>query len=185
MIAGYTHGPIALLLTALLLLGGQHAYAQPPPPPKGCQGGHFADFDFWLGSWTVTMKNDKLAGHNTISKEQRGCVLIERWSSAKGGSGLSINFYDTALKQWRQQWIDASSQIDIRGGLVDGAMVLEGTINDIEASSSHPFRGTWSRLADGRVRQFFEEQLNADSWTPWFEGFYKKVDAPDSGADTD
>jgi hypothetical protein len=35
----------------------------------------------------------------------------------------------------------------------------------------------WTPLADGRVRQFFEQSDDdGTNWTPWFEGFYSRVD---------
>jgi hypothetical protein len=41
---------------------------------------------------------------------------------------------------------------------------------------SAPFRGLWTLLPDGRVRQFFEQyDKDSESWAPWFEGFYTKT----------
>lgn len=38
------------------------------------------------------------------------------------------------------------------------------------------FRGRWSRLDDGRIRQFFEEKGEDGAWNAWFEGFYSRED---------
>ena len=38
-----------------------------------------------------------------------------------------------------------------------------------------PFRGRWTPLPDGRVRQYFEELTPDKKWQPWFEGFYAKA----------
>ena len=68
-------------------------------------------FNFWLGEWKVTDSNGKLAGHNTIVKEESGCVLKEKWVSAKQGySGTSMNFYNVKTRQWEQ----LSNDIGIR-----------------------------------------------------------------------
>lgn len=139
----------------------------------------FDEFDFWVGSWEVHLGNGTFAGRNTIESAQRGCVLIENWSSASGGSGMSINYLDEASGEWVQIWNDGSgSQINIRGGLTDDGMQLEGTIHYVASDQTASFRGLWTPLEDGRVRQYFE-QANADGtgWTPWFEGFYTRVDA--------
>ncbi len=142
----------------------------------------FKEFDFWVGNWEVHIGNGTFAGRNTIESEQRGCVLIENWSSATGGSGMSINYLDETTGEWVQVWNDSSgSQINIRGGLTDDGMLLEGTIHYVASDQTAPFRGLWTPLDDGRVRQYFE-QGNADGteWSPWFEGFYTRVDADES-----
>ena len=85
-----------------------------------------------------------------------------------------MNFYEPERQRWRQIWVSAGSIIEIAGNLIDGEMVLVGDIQDRASGVSHPFRGRWAPLADGRVRQFFEEQQQ-NEWQPWFEGFYSKV----------
>jgi hypothetical protein len=52
--------------------------------------------------------------------------------------------------------------------------LADGEIHDRTCGLSHPFRGRWTPIADGRVRQFFEEQQE-NEWQRWFEGFYSKV----------
>ena len=122
------------------------------------------------------LANGTLAGHNEIAREQRGCVLIENWASASGGTGTSINYVDKITGEWVQVWNDANgSQINIRGGLTEEGMLLVGTIHYVASGQTLPFRGLWTPLDDGRVRQFFEQSTDeGESWTPWFEGFYSR-----------
>ncbi len=136
----------------------------------------FAAFDFWVGEWDVHGAGGTFAGSNVIQRAQRGCVLIENWSSASGGTGTSINYVDKITEEWVQIWNDTSGgQINIRGGLTNDGMLLVGTIHDVANSTTAPFRGLWTPLPDGRVRQFFEQSSDdGDSWTPWFEGFYTR-----------
>jgi len=71
-------------------------------------------------------------------------------------------------------------------------MVLEGEIRYrqppesadlISAGPARPFRGRWTPMPDGRIRQFFEELITdnngeeggEEKWQPWFEGFYAKA----------
>ena len=140
----------------------------------------FSAFDFWIGEWEVHGAGGTYAGSNVIERAERGCVLIENWSSASGGSGMSINYLDKASGEWVQVWNDASgSQINIRGGMTEEGMLLVGTIHYVSSDSTLPFRGLWTLLPDGRVRQFFETSADdGASWTSWFEGFYtrKSVD---------
>ncbi len=56
-------------------------------------------------------------------------------------------------------------------------MVLRGKIYYINQSLEADFRGTWTPLEDGRVRQFFEQSVDGgENWSPWFEGFYSRVE---------
>lgn len=148
------------------------------PAWGACDDSAFRQFDFWVGSWEVHGGDGRRAGHNDISREDGGCVLVERWQGAEGGSGYSMNFYDPAADHWRQLWVSADMRIDIAGGLVDDSMVLEGTIQYFQDGRTAPFRGTWTALEDGRVRQYFQESRD-DEWVDWFEGFYTRAD-PDS-----
>lgn len=136
----------------------------------------FQEFDFWVGEWDVHVANGTPAGHNVIAPEQHGCLLIENWTSATGGTGTSINYLDKTTGEWVQIWNDSSgNQINIRGGLTDDGMQLIGNIHYVASDTTAAFRGLWTPLPDGRVRQFFE-QANADGegWSVWFEGFYSR-----------
>ncbi len=136
----------------------------------------FSAFDFWVGEWDVHGTGGTYAGSNIIERAQRGCVLIENWSSASGGGGMSINYLDKVSGEWVQIWNDASgSQINIRGGITEEGMLLVGTIHYVASNSTLPFRGLWTLLPDGRVRQYFEQSSDdGESWTSWFEGFYTR-----------
>ena len=139
----------------------------------------FSAFDFWLGEWDVHVAGGALAGSNVIERAERGCVLTESWTSAGGGTGSSINYVDKITGEWVQVWNSASgSQINIRGGMTDDGMLLTGTIHYVSNGTTAPFRGLWTPLPDGKVRQFFEQSSDGgETWTPWFEGFYARKTA--------
>jgi hypothetical protein len=83
---------------------------------------------------------------------------------------------DKASGEWVQVWNAANgAQINIRGGLTGDGMLLEGYIHYVNNGTTAPFRGLWTQLPDGRVRQFFE-QSNDDgkTWVSWFEAFYTR-----------
>lgn len=152
------------------------AEAQQTPPVNQClEDAHFGDFDFWVGSWRVTANGSgAYAGDNVITKVENGCALEERWTSAGGGTGRSINYYNPQTEKWRQVWVAAPGYvIDIEGGLEDGSMVLVGTITTYGNKAVHPFKGTWTPNEDGTVRQFFEQYSEeTKAWQPWFDGIY-------------
>jgi hypothetical protein len=150
----------------------------PQAPP--CESdARFRAFDFWVGDWEVRGADGTLQGENTISAEERGCVLVERWRGVQGSTGMSINYLDRVTDQWVQIWHAAGGyQINIRGGMTDDGMLLRGTIHYIGTRQTAPFRGLWTPLPDGRVRQYFEQSNDdGETWQPWFEGFYARQSA--------
>ena len=148
----------------------------PAKPVSPCESGAYREFDFWAGNWVVKDAAGDEVGRNAIEVEQRGCVVIERWTSADGSTGMSLNFYDPVARTWTQQWVSPGAVLRMTGGLVDGAMVLEGPLHYLKAGRATRLRGTWTRLPDGRVRQHFEESSDqGKTWTDWFDGYYSRI----------
>ncbi len=188
----------AVILAAIVVIGGCGPGAQPASPVTSSGSGidaavgssvpettypcqhqdRFREFDFWLGEWEVHDSSGQLAGKNVIEAAQKGCVLVEKWQSAAGGTGMSMNYLDQASGEWVQVWIDSGGQqIDIRGGLTGEGMLLAGQIHYTVNGTTLPFRGLWTPLPDGRVRQFFEQSKdNGATWQTWFDGFYSRVE---------
>ena len=80
--------------------------------------------------------------------------------------------------EWRQVGVGSGGTlIDMTGGLMDGAMRLEGTIEYAAEDRVVAFRAAWTEGPDGRVRQRMEEfDLVAQTWVVWFDGFYRRLD---------
>jgi hypothetical protein len=150
-----------------------------------CTAAQYREFDFWLGDWEVRSASGQLLGRNRISKRHGGCVVLEEWESANGGSGSSFNVYDQPTKQWHQFWVDASgtnwlssdrqgNPVTMRGGIRDGAMVMTGHPDSLPSIGLT--RVTFRPLPDGRVQQTFESSTDGGkTWTVTFDGFYKKA----------
>ena len=136
----------------------------------------FHEFDFWLGTWAVHTPDGQYAGTNTITREESGCVISERWTGAGGSTGSSINFVDKATGEWVQVWnSENGTQISLRGTMTESGMVLSGRIHYVGSGLNAPLRGLWTPLEDGRVRQYFEQSSDeGETWAPWFEGFYTR-----------
>jgi len=163
------------LVWMLVIFAPTASYAQ----NSGCDfDTGFAAFDFWLGEWTVfDSVADRLAGTNSIQKQEQGCLVMEKWTSVNGGTGTSLNYYNPLTQEWRQLWVSAGRySIDIVGGLQDESMQLLGNIYYFTGEVNQ-FRGTWTPAEDGSVRQFFE-QFNAETgeWDVWFDGRYVRAD---------
>lgn len=162
-----------LLLALILPAAGQQ------PRAYDCEttAAH-RQFDFWLGRWEVRDETgETIYGQNRISKREKGCLLLEEYTTDKGFSGSSINYYNPSDGKWHQHWVDnGSSIIQTSGGIEKGSMVMSGTIYYLAGKREAKFRGRWTPLEDGRVRQFFEEEDAQGNWQTWFDGYYRKLD---------
>lgn len=135
-------------------------------------------FDFWVGEWRVRNTDGSLAGRSTVTKQEGGCAIRERWQGTGGSSGTSLSFYLPSREQWRQVWVGSNgTTFDITGGWQDGQMRMEGTIEYVHLDRVVAFRGTWTVAEDGRVRQRLEEfDLGSRGWRVWFDGIYHPLD---------
>jgi hypothetical protein len=130
-------------------------------------------FDFWIGEWTVTTPDGKLAGTNSIKREYDGCVLHERYATPRTYTGESLNAWDADRKVWHQTWVDNSGTLLLLDGKFNGtAMVLEGPGFDEGRAIRH--RITWTPNADGTVRQHWQTSGADGAWTTAFDGLYRR-----------
>lgn len=135
----------------------------------------FRQFDFWIGEWEVTSLGQK-AGENRIETYANGCFLLENWTSASGGSGHSMNFYDGANEKWHQIWVDSGgTSIIVEGGLRDdGAMHFEGE-HLYPNGTRQLYKMTFTPNDDGTVRQYIEQSADGGkTWSVWFDGLYAR-----------
>jgi len=165
---------IATLVFALMTFAAAEVadMHQPPPARTDCSAPEFRQFDFWLGSWRVTAQG-KPAGTNRIESAMKGCALVEHWTSASGGQGTSLNFYDRRTKTWSQAWIDeGGNALHLKGGIKDGRMILQSD-PWMTPGGSILQRITWSKEPDEAVRQLWESSSdNGKTWTVAFDGHY-------------
>lgn len=163
---------------AMLFAAGQAAYAQAPAAAgaaKPCDSAEYRQFDFWLGQWDVYLPSGKPAGASVIQSFADGCALLENWSGTGGFTGKSINIYDITDKQWHQSWVDNSgSRLNLDGKFTDGKMVLAADApNPNKAGAILRQQITWTRNADGSVRQLWETSEDAGkTWVTAFDGKY-------------
>ncbi|MGM5469839.1 hypothetical protein ACS386_06145 [Flavobacteriaceae bacterium LMO-SS05] len=140
-----------------------------------CTENH-SEFDFWVGSWTVTNPDGTLAGTNTIDKIQDHCILRENWTSAQGNfTGTSSNFYNSKTKQWEQIWLDnQGGSLHLKGNRKGNQMILQS--DEAKNSKGEPYfhRITWTLNDDGSVRQYWETITNSKDVVVAFDGLYKK-----------
>src|SRR5688572_965830 len=92
------------VLVVLALSAPTAMQTQTSPPSSACAQPEYRQFDFWVGRWTVKRPDRTIAGHNVITREHGGCVLLESWTGTGGVTGRSLNIFDAATKRWHQTW---------------------------------------------------------------------------------
>jgi hypothetical protein len=138
----------------------------------------YRQFDFWLGEWEVFGKNGQKAGESKIDLILDSCIILENWTSAKGGyAGKSFNTYNAASHQWQQTWVDN------RGGTTE---YLRGTADTnritfyadtVHAATGKSFqrRLTFYKINTNTVRQHGERSVDSGTtWTTEYDLEYRR-----------
>lgn len=163
---------ITIVASLLLAQTSTAQTAQATPPPPLCASEAHAAFDFWVGEWDVypTAGGNKVA-ESSIRRLHNGCAVREQWMPLGGAGGSSLNSLDTATGRWNQVWIGSGGgTVHFEGGLVDGAMVLNGYWSNINGPGQHGLvRMTYTPGEDGSVRQF--GQVSFDHGLTWQVSF--------------
>ncbi len=162
----------------------EQAQQQEPDPERCREHAEWRQLDFWIGSWDVIHPEDgRRLGVNVIEPMLNGCALMENWTSVRGGTGKSLNFYDPQRRTWRQVWVDAfGSVLDYRSGeFRDGAMHFNG-ITISPAGDTTFQRLTFHHVSADTVRQVFHSsQDGGATWTEDWEGIYVRRAAGSQG----
>lgn len=158
------------LALCLAVLAASGAFAG--DSAAACEDAAYRAFDFWLGEWDVHGPDGKLAGTNRIAREYDGCVVHERYTTARGYTGESLNTYDVGRNVWHQTWVDNEGVLLLLEGRADaGRMVLEGSsVADDGKVTKH--RIEWTANPDGSVRQFWQSTDATGAWVTAFDGRY-------------
>jgi hypothetical protein len=167
----------AACVAALAALVATMPRAEPAAPAqKPCTAPEYRQFDFWLGDWSVANADGRVIGANRIESREGGCVLQEHWSAVRGGTGTSLSAWDAERQRWHQTWVDAGGGVALLdGAFADGRMVLAGDAIDREHARTLRNRITWIPLADGRVRQWWEQSDDGGAtWKTVFDGYYSR-----------
>lgn len=146
-------------VTILLIIASVQVFAQKPKPCS--EEPHSHDFDFWIGEWDVYQTGTRtIVGHSVVQSISGGCGILENWTATNGGSGKSINYYNSATGKWEQDWIGSGggSQRYLNGVYKDSAMqfTYEG------ASKNKPVTGNFRfyNIDKNTVRQY--QDVNND-----------------------
>lgn len=156
------------ILVAAVLVAGSPASAQTAPPAAPCADAEYHRLDFWVGRWDVyPTGKDKLVAHSLIEPVY-GCGIRENWMPVGKAGGGSLSIYVPDEKHWEQFWIDSSgSRTFFTGGWNGKAMVITGKWG------GPLVRMSYSKNADGSVRQFGEQSTDGKTWSPSFDFTYR------------
>lgn len=146
------------------------------PDSRENQPSEVRQFDFWIGDWNVFRHgSDEKIGENKIYPAHDGRVLVENWTDRGGYTGMSLNTWNSATKQWQQTWMDRGGYIlNFFGGLEEGKMVMVARVPQPDGKFSLN-RGTWTPQPDGSVRQQFESSTDdGNTWKSDFDADYRR-----------
>lgn len=140
---------------------------------SGCDGPEYREFDFWVGEWVVENATGGQAGTNRIEQVLDGCAVHENWEGAGGSRGNSYSIYDARTGRWHQTWVDDQGRLlQLDGGLVAGAMVLEGETPGANGSLIL-HKVSWEAVDGDQVRQLWTiSRDDGDTWNTVFDGIY-------------
>lgn len=142
-------------------------------PPR-CDTADYRLLDFWIGSWDVTTGGQPV-GKSQITLEEDGCVIHERWTGAKGGTGQSFNYFDRVDQQWHQMWVSNSGNVlALDGTFAGGTLTYHGERRQPDGTTLL-HRLSFSANPDGTVHQLWETSSDGGStWSIAFDGLYRK-----------
>ncbi len=150
------------------LAGQATAATTPAAAVPSCTAPEYHQFDFWAGRWDVYDPKGNLVAHSLIEPVY-GCGIRENWMPLGKAGGGSLSIYVPEDKGWEQFWIDSSGTRAIfHGGWNGSAMVITGNWG------GPLVRMTYSKNADGSVRQFGEQSTDGGiKWAPSFDFSYR------------
>ena len=103
-------------------------------PNPLCRTGNGANntvLDFMLGDWSVERSNGQAFGAATVEHESSGCLTTMHFTTRKGYEAIAYTYFDALEFQFFRTYIDSEGErLELRGFVLDGALVLEGVEPD-------------------------------------------------------
>lgn len=167
----------AACIVALSTAAAARAQQLPAPPPRtSCDAEpQSRRFDFWVGEWNVTTADGTHVRDSSVQRIPGSCAVFERWRSAKGFAGESLNAYNAPLGMWQQfrvgqtgavtdfresRWVGTSLQFMAHAGSRGAERLQRLTITPVDANT---------------VRQHGEVSTDGGAtWTTTYDYFYHR-----------
>jgi hypothetical protein len=166
---------------AVGVTGGAAAAAEGDPVIASCTAAEYRQFDFWVGTWDVRSDGVSIA-LSRIEPGRDGCTIDEHYAQADGYRGGSVNFYDAALRKWRQTWVDAAGTVgEFAGNFTENVMRFEGETHTRDGRRILR-RLTLTPQSADRVRQYSEASTDEGrTWRPHYDFLYIRTAAAPRG----
>ena len=135
--------------------------------------------DFWVGSWTVVVGEDKQeVGKNTVARILNGCAIIENWTDAGGSEGKSLFYFHDPSLTWKQVWVTDGQQIKEKhliAQLGAGILRFQGELQQRNGRLILD-RTTLVPVSKNRVRQIIEQSADGgETWRLAFDALYLRA----------
>jgi hypothetical protein len=136
-------------------------------------------FDFWVGEWDLSWKNEKgvtETGTNKVTKILDGCVVQENFSTSDGSfKGTSVSLYNAKLERWQQTWVDNSgAYFDFTGFFNSGMMILSHNAKDKDGNPI-TYSMVFYNITENEFDWRWESSTdNGFKWTELWKIHYKR-----------
>ena len=133
-------------------------------------------FGFWLGEWEVRTPQGQLAGTSSVQSVVGDCAILENWTSARGASGKSLNFFNREKGWWQQTWLDDHGRVIEfeKGEFKDGSMKFSAESQGKDGTKTL-LKLSFFDLGTRRVRQLGESSLDGGkSWKTNYDLIYER-----------
>jgi hypothetical protein len=165
VVGGLLTAGVAMLLPAA-------AYAD---DAKACATGEHRQFDYWLGSWSVSYGGPPV-GTSKVELALDQCMIVESWSGAKNHNGKTIFAYSPDDRSWYGMFADNEGRVHIfnRGKVSDGAAEFQGTSLG-PTGETVLNRVKIVRVSADKVEQTWEKSSdNGETWKLAYRGEYTR-----------
>ncbi|MEM8733903.1 MAG: M56 family metallopeptidase [Planctomycetota bacterium] len=137
------------------------------------------ELDFWLGEWKVRNADGEEMGTSSVTAQEKGHLIVEKWTNSMGATGTSNNYFHPEENKWKQNWVDDDGSIlELTGEFKDGAMRYTGIMR-MKFGKSFQTRMQLVPQENGNVDQLIERfDPETSEWKMYFQGTYHSRQRP-------
>lgn len=178
------HSVMIAVLTCVIVpasLENSHAQSNSQPAAANIEcsapTSPYRDLDFLIGEWEFFTPDGKKIADQVYSSRERGCLILEDWTTISGETGTGMNFVDPFTGKWRQVWMSPRFHLDYGGGMTEsGTLILEGRMYPNDGSGAAEIRGIYTRQSDGSItKEFLRRSEPDEEWHRFFIGVARRT----------
>lgn len=134
-------------------------------------------FNFLVGNWFVKDVAGRAVGTESVTKDDGGCTLIEKWRGVTARDvGLAVITYQPAQKLWhRDALLRSASLLEFDGRTTGGSMFMTAKQYS-ESGLTRVHRITWTPNTDGSIRELWQSSTDiGNSWQVRFDDVLTRI----------